>query len=79
MAMFFHDVYGGDFIAVAWKSSAFEPKPFKVTNVQCRVPKTGQQETKLKVDVNAVLEDFQVLGQGIVKTVEVVTEKWNIE
>ena len=31
MALFFHDVHGGDFIAVLWKPSAFKPQPFKVS------------------------------------------------
>ena len=30
VAMFFHDVYGGDIIGVVWKPHSFEPAPFKV-------------------------------------------------
>lgn len=37
-AFFLHDIYGGDFIAVVWKKSAFTPKEFTVRNplIKCR-------------------------------------------
>ena len=33
-ALFFHDKYGGTFIAVAWKPHAFIPQPFKASKLQ---------------------------------------------
>jgi hypothetical protein len=31
-ALFFYDKYGGKYIAVLWKPTAFTPKDFKVSN-----------------------------------------------
>ena len=39
---------------------------------------SSSQETKMTPNVEAILEDFQVLGQGLVRSVEVRTEKWVI-
>ena len=33
VAMFFHDVFGGSFIAVVWKISAFKPQTFTVSGI----------------------------------------------
>ena len=30
IALFFHDVYGGDWIGIVWKPQSFVPAPFKV-------------------------------------------------
>lgn len=30
IALFFHDVYGGDLIGIVWKPQSFVPAPFKV-------------------------------------------------
>lgn len=82
-ALFFHDKYGGTFIAVAWKPHAFIPQSFKVSHAHCRIPVEGgwkgakKQKTAASVlvpDVKAILADFQLLGQGLVKSVEVLSD-----
>ncbi|XP_054710530.1 nucleolar protein 6-like [Uloborus diversus] len=67
LAYFLYDTYGGDFIAVVWKKSAFVPKEFKVSHATYR---TVQANDGLIVpDVEAILEDFKYLGAGLVKNV----------
>ncbi|XP_070542039.1 nucleolar protein 6-like isoform X2 [Ptychodera flava] len=82
LAMFFCDLHGGDFIAVVWKSKAFERRPFKISELDCQIPKiplASGKEIDTCVDVKAVIEDFQIIGQGLVQSIEIMTEKWNIE
>lgn len=35
IALFFHDVYGGDFVGVVWKPHSFVPAHFKVQQAFC--------------------------------------------
>ena len=35
VALFFHDVYGGDMIGVVWKPHSFVPAQFKVQSPFC--------------------------------------------
>ncbi|XP_077988823.1 nucleolar protein 6-like [Glandiceps talaboti] len=82
LATFFCDFHGGSFIAVVWKSTAFQSKPFQVSGIQCCQPKTtpsAGKEIEIRCDVNTVVEDFLVIGQGLVHKVEMMTEKWLIE
>ncbi|XP_063151962.1 nucleolar protein 6 [Candoia aspera] len=77
-ALFFYDKYGGEVIGVLWKPSAFEPQPFKVSNVKGRMLSRLSSESMLVPNVEAILEDFKILGKGLVKMVEARTEKWSI-
>ncbi|XP_072050523.1 nucleolar protein 6-like [Amphiura filiformis] len=82
MALFFHDMHGGDFVAVLWKPTAFKPQPFKVKHAQGKIPKDSSVDGKDRTmipNLEAIVEDFKILGQGLVKSVEVRThniEKW---
>ncbi|XP_058027935.1 nucleolar protein 6 [Ahaetulla prasina] len=77
-ALFFYDKFGGEVIGVLWKPSAFEPQPFKVSNIKGRmISRAGSQPTVVP-NVEAILEDFKILGEGLVKTLEARTEKWSI-
>uniref|UniRef100_A0A8C5I7E4 Nucleolar protein 6 n=1 Tax=Gouania willdenowi TaxID=441366 RepID=A0A8C5I7E4_GOUWI len=67
LALFFCDPFGGTVIAVLWKPKAFIKAPFKVTG----------DEAKTFPNVSAILEDFRILGKGLVKSVEAKTEKWS--
>ncbi|XP_055936772.1 nucleolar protein 6-like [Argiope bruennichi] len=75
-AFFLHDMYGGDFIAVVWKRSAFVPKEFKVSIVNYRTLYTDG--IRLIPDVERILEDMEILGSGIVKKIVKQTENWQI-
>uniref|UniRef100_A0A3Q1AQ75 Nucleolar protein 6 n=1 Tax=Amphiprion ocellaris TaxID=80972 RepID=A0A3Q1AQ75_AMPOC len=73
LALFFCDPYGGTVIAVLWKPKAFSPVPFKVRG---NVKVTGDEANTVP-NVEAILEDFQIMGKGLVKSVEARTEKWS--
>uniref|UniRef100_A0A182RJ55 Nucleolar protein 6 n=1 Tax=Anopheles funestus TaxID=62324 RepID=A0A182RJ55_ANOFN len=66
-AIFFYDPCGGDRIAVLWRPQALEEKPFTTSNVNGRkITKDGT----LQLNVEALVRDFEVLGQGLVHRIE---------
>ncbi|XP_046624374.1 nucleolar protein 6 isoform X1 [Neodiprion virginianus] len=71
-ALFFHDTFGGHVIGVLIKPSALEPKEFKVSNVNCR---KITDDGKLVLNVSAMLEDFYVLGKGLVRSIDTQSKK----
>lgn len=79
IALFFHDVYGGDLIGILWKPQSFVPAPFKVLHAQCKMPlinpqtaeKSKQGQTWVIPNISAILSDFQTIGEGLVKKIEV--------
>ncbi|KAK6306718.1 hypothetical protein J4Q44_G00236430 [Coregonus suidteri] len=76
LALFFCDPYGGTVIAVLWKPKAFSPLPFKTSQMVARHVEVSGEEAHTVPNVEAILEDFRVMGQGLVKSVEPWTEKW---
>ncbi|XP_025834948.1 nucleolar protein 6 [Agrilus planipennis] len=71
-AYFFHNVYGGCTIAVLWKPNIFDEKEFKVSCVNGHKLK----DNKLIFNEEAVIEDFYILGEGLVENIE---KKYNDE
>ncbi|XP_071450181.1 nucleolar protein 6 [Hetaerina americana] len=63
-ALFFYDCYGGNFIGVLWKPTAFEEKDVKVSHFNGR--KLSLQKSKLILNLDAIIEDFYILGKGLV-------------
>ncbi|NWS41074.1 NOL6 protein, partial [Probosciger aterrimus] len=78
LALFFYDKHGGEVIAVLWKPLSFQPQPFKASNMKGRMVTTLNGKLVCVPNVEAILEDFEVLGEGLVKSVEACTEKWTI-
>nr|XP_042706650.1 nucleolar protein 6 isoform X1 [Chrysemys picta bellii] len=79
LALFFYDSHGGEVIGVLWKPSSFEPQPFKASNMKGRMMASLSCEELVTVpNVEAILEDFEILGEGLVRSVEARTEKWTI-
>lgn len=68
-ALFFHDLYGGEVIAVLWKPDIGEDKDFQIANVNALKPYTIAGETKYKINIEAIVEDFRILGRGLVKEI----------
>ncbi|XP_026470159.1 nucleolar protein 6-like, partial [Ctenocephalides felis] len=62
-ALFFHDTYGGDFIAVLWKPQAFEKKEFKVSHLNGRKVVTVDGKPMLVSNLGAIIEDFYILAK----------------
>jgi U3 small nucleolar RNA-associated protein 22 len=73
MAMFFHDVYGGQCITVVWRQSALEQESFKIGSAGGRVPvkQHGKNKTVTSLNTDAIIEDFRILGKGLVYSIEV--------
>uniref|UniRef100_A0A8C2G045 Nucleolar protein 6 n=1 Tax=Cyprinus carpio TaxID=7962 RepID=A0A8C2G045_CYPCA len=76
LALFFYDPYGGTVIAVLWKPNAFEPKPFKTSLMNARRVKVNDDVATTVPNVEAILQDFRIIGEGLVKRLELRTEKW---
>ncbi|XP_052891301.1 nucleolar protein 6 [Anopheles moucheti] len=66
-AIFFYDPCGGDCIAVLWRPQALEEKPFTISNVNGRM---FTKEGTLQLNVDALVRDFELLGQGLVRHIE---------
>lgn len=47
-----------------------------MSQVAARSVKVTGEEVKTVPNVEAILEDFRVIGKGLVKSVEARTEKW---
>ncbi|KAL8204174.1 UNVERIFIED_CONTAM: Nucleolar protein 6 [Gekko kuhli] len=77
VALFFYDKYGGEVIGVLWKPSGFEPQPFKASTMRGRMLAPSSESLTVP-NVAAILEDFEILGEGLVRAVETRTEKWSI-
>ncbi|KAG5841083.1 hypothetical protein ANANG_G00195830 [Anguilla anguilla] len=76
LALFFCDPYGGTVIAVLWKPQAFAPLPFKTSQMSARRVEVTGEEARTVPNVEAILEDIRILGEGLVKKVEPRTERW---
>uniref|UniRef100_A0A182T1Z2 Nucleolar protein 6 n=1 Tax=Anopheles maculatus TaxID=74869 RepID=A0A182T1Z2_9DIPT len=66
-AIFFYDPCGGDRIAVLWRPQALEEKPFSTTHVNGRMV---TEHGALHLNVDALVRDFELLGQGLVSRIE---------
>lgn len=65
-ALFFHDSYGGNVIAVLWKPKVLESKELKISHLEGR--KLNNKSFILNID--AIVNDFAVLGEGLVDKIE---------
>ena len=72
IALFFYDVYGCTKIFVLWKPDALKPKEMKIANVKYRLIDTTKNQ--LELNVEAVLDDFKLIGSELVENVLIKTE-----
>ncbi|XP_071171681.1 nucleolar protein 6-like isoform X2 [Mytilus edulis] len=73
LALFFYDRYGGQVIGVLFNPNAFQPKEFSVNHMFCRKPETSQNghtEVIMKPNIAAIREDFAIIGEGLVASVQ---------
>jgi U3 small nucleolar RNA-associated protein 22 len=79
LALFFYDKFGGREIGVLWKPSIFESCPFKISQTNgvqlCSTSNTNGSQNII-TNIKAIIEDFSILGDGIVKSIQTLTEKW---
>ncbi|XP_067056195.1 nucleolar protein 6-like [Acropora muricata] len=81
VALFFHDVYGGNLIGVVWKPQSFVVTKFKPLQAYHKMPltnplsseKSKQPKSLMIPNVSAILTDFQTIGEGLVKRIEVMS------
>ncbi|XP_065071800.1 nucleolar protein 6-like [Rhopilema esculentum] len=77
IALFFYDQHGSTVIGVVWKPDAFTPQEFKILALKYRMPSLQQPEGKpstkqyMVPKIDAILDDFRVIGRGIVCNVKV--------
>lgn len=74
LGLFFYDKYGGTVIGVLLKPEAFKSRDFKVNHMFSRKPDASlnqQTEVILKPNLEAIIEDFKVLGGGLVSSVQI--------
>uniref|UniRef100_A0A672MCZ3 Nucleolar protein 6 n=1 Tax=Sinocyclocheilus grahami TaxID=75366 RepID=A0A672MCZ3_SINGR len=76
LALFLYDPYCGTVIAVLWKPAAFEPKPFKTSLMNARRVEVNDGVATTVPNVEAILQDLHVIGEGLVKKFDLRTEKW---
>ncbi|KAM5193946.1 nucleolar protein 6-like [Mantella aurantiaca] len=76
LALFFYDKHGGDVIGVLWNPTSCAPQSFKTTNINGRM--VDSKSLLLVPNMAAIVEDFRMLGKGLVLRVEARTERWNI-
>ncbi|XP_076620123.1 nucleolar protein 6 Mat89Ba [Colletes latitarsis] len=74
-ALFFHDTYGGTVIGVLLKPTALEVKDFKVSNINCR---KCNNDGQLVLNIPAMIQDFYVLGKGLIKAIDVQSKKFSL-
>ncbi|XP_056022983.1 nucleolar protein 6-like isoform X2 [Ostrea edulis] len=69
-ALFFYDKYGGKYIAVLWKPTAFTAKDFKVSNLNGRKVQPEDGNITVVPNVEAIIDDFRILGRGLVSHIQ---------
>lgn len=74
-ALFFRDQDETGKIGVLWKSQAFVDRDFKIG--EC-LSHGMISEDKVRCNVNAIIEDFRILGDGLVKEIELRSMRWTI-
>lgn len=76
LALFFNDPYGGTVIAVLWKPKAFQPQPFKTSLMKARRVDVTEDVAITVPNIEAIVQDFRIIGEGLVHKVELRTERW---
>ncbi|MCP9261486.1 Nucleolar protein 6 [Dirofilaria immitis] len=66
VALFFYNKYKGNMIGVAWKPDALLPRDASISKCLHRLKRS---DNKLVVNIKAILDDFMILGQGLVREV----------
>ncbi|XP_026667809.1 nucleolar protein 6-like [Ceratina calcarata] len=72
-ALFFHDTYGGTLIGVLLKPQALEMKDFKVSNINGR---KYNADGRLFLNLSAMIQDFYILGNGLVDSIDVRSKRF---
>ncbi|XP_012625602.1 nucleolar protein 6 isoform X1 [Microcebus murinus] len=78
LALFFYDQHGGEVIGVLWKPTVFQPQPFKASSAKGHMVVSQGGKLVMVPNVEAILEDFAVLGEGLVRAVEARSERWTV-
>ncbi|XP_044728084.1 nucleolar protein 6 [Chrysoperla carnea] len=72
-ALFFYNPHGGSSIVVLWKPPAFKEREFKVSHINGRKLSIQEDTASLIVNKEAILDDFRILGAGLIESVEEIT------
>ena len=80
-AVFLCDFYGGSDIIVYWKSLAFHNKPVVKTSLADKMlvePFVNEADGTVTLNIEAFVELFACVGEGIVHNIEVRAENWPV-
>ncbi|XP_011270654.1 hypothetical protein CAOG_08976, partial [Capsaspora owczarzaki ATCC 30864] len=87
-AIFSFDKYGGTIVAVALKPAAFSPRALSTNHALATMPAiraktlrplpgvTSDPANQVVANIDALLEDFEEVGQGLVDRIEVQRKLW---
>ncbi|XP_042871815.1 nucleolar protein 6-like [Penaeus japonicus] len=73
LALFFYDEHGGDVIGVVWNPKALTPQELKIGNLMGHKV-VGVKEVKQVANVEAIIEDFRIIGTGLVESISIKNE-----
>ena len=79
-ALFFYDKYGGYRIFVIWKPNIFDSRPLIYRQVlDSKLTGTLADDGRPNITLNfdALIEDIQLLGEGLIDKIEILNEKWS--
>jgi U3 small nucleolar RNA-associated protein 22 len=68
VALFFYNPIGGSQIAVLWKPS--ETRAFAASHVNRH--RVEEASGRLRVNIDAILNDFQIIGKGLITSMEII-------
>lgn len=69
LIVFFHDRYSSTKLYGIWKQDSIKAKEIKISNTRYRL--IDQTNNKLELNVEAIVEDFKLIGQGLVDNIEI--------
>lgn len=68
VALFFYNPVAGAKIAMLWKPTASESKSFAASHVNhSQIDESG----RLRVNIDAILHDIEIIGKGLIKSMEI--------
>lgn len=66
VALFFYNPIGGSKVAMLWKPSVHETREFSASHVNgCKL-----DNERLRANIEAIINDIQIIGQGLITSVE---------
>jgi len=78
IALFFYDQFGGRTIGVLFRPEVLNEKPFKYSTIEGSIlahTSYSHSIDNVALNIAALVEDFEILGAGLVEKVHVQSDK----